>query len=124
MMSLTTRLVFRRELRWLENCCIARGHRRDQRPQGQAQRIVPGADDEASTLRLINHAGSGAERRERRADPLRFHPALQIRNGMLHLADQRQHLGDVRFRRMLAQVTMSRLQDRILALENGRAGDS
>ena len=49
---------------------------------------------------------------------MRLHPALQVCNGVLHLAHQRKHLGEVRFRRMLAQVEMSRIQDRILALEN------
>jgi hypothetical protein len=38
---------------------------------------------------------------------------------MLQFADQRQHLGEIRFHRMFAQVTLSRIQDRILTIQNG-----
>ena len=103
----------RRQFRRLQHHAVAGGKCRDQRHDGEVERIVPRADDPDHADRLIENARAGGQQLEADRDPFRPHPtremAQRVANGRL----RRKDLADLRLvTRAVAEVCRDRRSQR------------
>ena len=86
----------RRVLAGLEQHAVARRQRGGRRPQGQLQRVVPGADDAHHAQRLAQHVGARGQQVQGGAHAARAAPARQVAAQIRQHAVEHQCVGQLR----------------------------
>jgi hypothetical protein len=101
----------RSHLGGLDDDAVACGDGADKRGERELDRIVPGADDQHDTERLVLDPAPCGKLVEREARSPRTHPLPEVLAGMRDLSEGRHDVGDPGFRRRTAEVVRERAGD-------------
>ena len=94
----------------LDHAAVARGNRRRDRAEREAQREIPRPQDQAHAARFVADL-RGVVRVERGRDLGRRHPGIEVVDVALDIADDIQHFGDADFAFGLAGILQHRRDD-------------
>ena len=104
------------DLRRLDCRGVAGGERSDERCEHELDRVVPRPDDQDRAERVPMDPGLGRLLLERRGDPLRAHPLVEVRQRVVDLRAHERDVGDEPFHGRLAEVAAQGVEQVGLAL--------
>ena len=107
----------RRLLGRLENGAVSGGDRPHQGPQRELKRVIPGADDQGHPQRFRLDPGRSWKLIDRGAHTSGLHPAPELLQGMIDLADDSDL--EIGFKGRTAQISLRRRHDGILIVNDG-----
>ena len=108
------RRAMRGHFRRFDHGGAARRDGRDQRHQGQVDRVIPRRDDQRDALGLITNTRFGAEHQHGRPYALAAHPLADVADGVLDLGQNRGDFGQIHFHRRFFEVGVAGLLDGVL----------